>query len=82
MSNYGPAALPRIPRLSAAAKRAGAVSVKRASANCFHVAYKLEGEDRQAPGCGAAVCEALRAQGLEVEWGGCQWQAILVRWPA
>ena len=71
-----------IPRLSASAKRAGAVSVKRASANCFHVSYRVEGTDDRAPRCGAAVCEALRAQGLEVEWGGHQWQAIIVRWPA
>lgn len=70
------------PRLLAAARRAGATRIARAGSNCFHVAYKIEGEDRQAPGCGAAVCEALRAQGLEVEWGGCQWQAIIVRWPA
>lgn len=69
----------RLPRLPAAARKAGATSIKRCSGRVFSVGYQIEGIDLDAPGKGPAVVAALRAAGWEVEWGGRQWCAIIVR---
>ena len=71
----------RIPRLPAAARRAGATSVRRCSANVFSVGFALEGSDHAVPGKGPAVCDALAAafgSSATVTWGGRQADAIVL----
>lgn len=71
----------RIPRLPAAARKAGAVSIRRCSANVFSVGYALEGDDFAAPGKGAAVRDALAAAfgaSAEIAWDGEQRHAIVL----
>jgi hypothetical protein len=67
----------RIPRLPAAARKAGATTIKRCSRAIFSVGFELEGSDFDAPGKGAAVRDALaRTFGVAaVEWGGRQARA-------
>ena len=73
----------KLPRLPAAARRAGAVTIQRCiSGNTFAVGFALAGTDTSAPGNGEAVVAALRtwAKGdFEVSWTGRQADAILVK---
>jgi hypothetical protein len=69
----------RIPRLPAAARKAGATSIERCDPWTFVVGFVLEGTDYSLPGKGPAVVAALRAAGWEVEWKGEQRFGIIVR---
>ena len=71
----------RIPRLPAAARRAGATSVRRCSANVFSIGFALVGSDHAVPGKGPAVCDALAdafGPNATVTWGGRQADAIIL----
>lgn len=71
----------RIPRLPAAARKAGATQIDRCSANVFVVGFKLHGDDLSQPGHGAAVFAALQAwagEAFTVEWKGEQRYGIII----
>jgi len=77
-----PAAI-KLPRLPAAARRAGATTIQRCnSGNTFAVGFALVGTDISAPGNGEAVVAALRAWAkgdFEVSWTGRQADAICIK---
>ena len=80
-----------LPHIPAAARKAGATSIRRCSAHVFAVGYTTRGVmcakfatrcDLSAPGHGPAVVAALtpwaEARGATVEWSGQQQNAIFL----
>ena len=72
----------RIPRLPAAARKAGATCIRRCSANVFSVGFELDYSlTNDAPGKGTAVRDALASAfgpDATVTWGGRQADGIVI----
>ena len=75
------AAAIKMPRLPAAARKAGATQIARCGYRTFAVGFMQTGDDLDAPGRGQAVVDALRAtlgDTFDIEWKGEQRYGVIL----